>query len=667
MSRTESGFVPPEDENFPVARAIQTGIERHQAGRLAEAEHIYRRILKFEPGNVEALHLLGIVMSQLGRLDAGVELIGKALAAQPTNPIFLNNLANALKDCGRRADAEACYRKAISLKPDYAEAHANLGNLLLHAGHPGDAADSYRKALEVRPDYPEALVNLGNALQSPGGSVDAEQCYRKALSLRPNYVEALVNLAQALRGQGRLLEAEQSLRAALAIRPEIAEAHNYLANVLRSLGQVDEAEQSYRRALALKPDDAETYSNLLFLLNYIPDRTPEQIFAEHQEFARRFVPGIKPAPHTNAPKPTRKLRIGYVSADLRDHPVAFFLEPVLAHHNRRKFEIYSYYNFAHGDLVTTRLKSLSDHWREVAALDDDALAKLIRDDAIDILVDLSGHTGHNRLLTFARKPVPVQATWLGYLNTTGLEQMDYRITDARATPRGPLDALNSEKLVRLPDTQCCYRPPQAPDVSPPPCVASGHVTFASFTNPAKIGQTSIELWGRVLKRVPSARLLVVGATSVTLSPEFVRRFLLAGISSERIEIVGARPFPEYLALHGKVDIILDTFPYSSGTTTCHALWMGVPVVTLAGDSASSRTGTNLLHALGLKALVARAPEHYVEIAVALAADSGRLAKLRAGMRKRMAASPLMDETQFTQNLEKAYRAMWCSWCARQHS
>lgn len=660
--------VNPEQTPFPIAEAIQAGIQRHQAGRVAEAEQIYRQVLSVEPGNVEALHLLGVAMSQLGRPEAGVELIGQALAAQPSSPIFLNNLANALKACGRRAEAGDCYRKAIALSPDYADAHANLGHLLQEAGHPREAVESYRKALELRPEHLEAFVNLGNALYSLGSPVEAEQCYRRALALRANHVEALVNLGQALRAQGRLEEAEQRLRSAIAIHPGIAEAHNYLANVLRSLGRVEDAERSYRQALALKPDDAEAHSNLLFLLNYISGRAPKQIFAEHCEFGTRFSPRTKPAPHTNSPKPARKLRIGYVSPDLRDHPVAFFLEPVLAHHDRRKFEIYSYYNFPRADLVTTRLKSLSDHWREVAALDDDALASLIREDAIDILVDLAGHTGNNRLLTFARKPAPVQATWLGYLNTTGLEQMDYRITDARATPKGPLDSLNSEALVRLPDTQCCYRPPaRSPEVSVPPCIASGHITFGSFSNPAKIGMAAMELWGRVLARVPGARLLVVGATSMSMSTDFSELFVRAGISRDRLDLMGARPFAEYLALHSKVDIILDTFPYSSGTTTCHALWMAVPVVTLAGEAASSRTGTNLLHALGLKALVAYAPERYIDIAVALASDSKRLANLRAGLRKRMAASPLMDEVRFTRNLENAYRDMWRAWCVTQNS
>ena len=657
-----------EREPFPVAQAIQAGVERHQAGKLAEAEHIYRRVLKFDPANADALHLLGILASQHGNTTLAVELIAKAIGVQPDNPGFLNNFGNALKDAGRHAEAEQSYRRALALKPDYAEAHANLAILLHALRRPREAEQGFRRALELKPDYPEAHNSLGAALHELGRPEEAEQHFRRALELRPGYVEAQNNLGEALRSQRRLTEAAQCFRDAVARKPGLAIAYNNLANVLRSLGLLEEAGQNYRRALALEPDNAATHSNLVFLLNYIPGLDAAAIFAEHRAFARRFCATAKPVPHGNIPKPGRKLRIGYVSGDLRDHPVAFFLEPVLARHDRKKFEIYCYYNFARADAATERLRSLADHWRDVIALDDAALANRVREDAIDILVDLAGHTGHSRLLAFGRKPAPVQASWLGYLNTTGLEAIDYRITDAHASPEGPLDALHTEKLVRLPDSQWCYRPPaECPEVAPPPCVASGRVTFASFTNPAKIGRTTIELWARLLERLPGSRLLVVGATLISIPDEYLERFTRAGIAPGRLQVLGAKPFLEYLALHGAADIVLDTFPYSGGTTTCHALWMGVPVVTLAGETAASRGGASLLHAVGLGQLVAQTPEQYLDIAAALAADPKRLAALRAGMRRRMSASPLMDEERFTRNLEKAYRKMWRTWCAKQPS
>jgi protein O-GlcNAc transferase len=658
--------VNSEHEAIPVARAIQAGIERHQAGRLAEAEQIYRQVLEIDPANADALHLLGVIASQNGNAAAAVQLIARAIAIQPDNAAFRSNFGNALKDSGRRAEAEQSYRQALVLSPDYADAHANLGLLLQALRRPREAEQSLRAAIALKPDGPETHNSLGTALHDLGRPDEAERSYRRALALRPGFVEAQNNLGESLRIQRRLTEAAECFRQVIALRPGLAIAYNNLANVLRSQGHLEEAERNYRHALSIEPDHVETHSNLLFLLNYIPGRDPATIFAEHRAFAGRFCASTPTVHHENRPQPGRRLRIGYVSGDFRDHPVAYFIEPVLAHHDRKKFEIFCYYNFALNDAVTQRLKALADHWQEVMGLDDEALASRIRSDAIDILVDLSGHTGHSRLLAFGLKPAPVQATWLGYLNTSGMDAMDYRITDALAVPEGPLDAFHSEKLVRLPDSQWCYRPPTgSPDVSPPPFAASGHITFASFTNPAKLGSTTIELWGRLLARVPNSQLLVVGATLASIPDEFFERFARHGIAKDRLQLQGAKPFAAYLALHSSADMILDTFPYSGGTTTCHSMWMGVPVVSLAGETATSRGGASLLHAVGLDELVANTPEQYLDIAAALAADPKRLAALRAGMRKRMAASPLMDEPRFTRNLEKAYRTMWRAWCVNQ--
>lgn len=655
----------PDHEPAAIAGAIQAGIERHQAGKLGEAESIYRQVLEVDPANADALHLLGVVASQVGKTDAAIALIARAIGLQPANAAYRNNLANALKDAGRHAEAEQSYREALALKPAYAEAHANLGILLNALGRPQEAEQSYRNALAVNPGYVEVMNNLGTTLLDLGRPDEAERNFVQALAIRPEYAAAQVNLGQALRAQGRLKEAEASFRKALVLRPELAEAHNFLANVLRSMGRLEEAEAGYRQALALKPLDAEAHSNLVFLLNYIPGRRPAQIFHEHRKFAQRFCADASTERHPNPPVPGRRLRIGYVSGDLRDHPVAFFIEPVLANHERRDFEVFCYYNFLRSDAVTERLRSQAEHWRDVAARDDDTLEQLIRNDAIDILVDLSGHTGHSRLTVFGRKPAPVQACWLGYLNTTGLETMDYRITDVHATPRGPLEAFHSEKLVRLPGSQWCYRPPaNCPEVAPPPSALKGAITFASFTNPAKIADSNIRLWGRLLALVPGSRLLVVGATLTAIPDDFAERFVRQGIPRDRLELMGAKPFPEYLALHREADMILDTQPYSGGTTTCHALWMGVPVVSLAGETATSRGGASLLHAVGLKELIAETPKQYLEIAAALAADPKRLARIRAGLRKRMRESLLMDEVRFTRNLEKAYRAMWRAWCDR---
>jgi predicted O-linked N-acetylglucosamine transferase (SPINDLY family) len=572
----------------------------------------------------------------------------------------LGVIYSALK---RNGDAEKCLRRALATKPDFVEAHNNLGNALSKLGRLTEAERSFRRALALNPDYVGAHVNLGVALKGLGKPGEAEQHLRTALALDPKLAEAQNNLGNLLKDLGRPGEAEQSFRQALSARPDYFEAHSNLANTLLEAGRIEEAEQCCRNALALRPDFAEAGQNLLFILNHVAGRSPTDIYAEHREFAQRLYPYVHSTPHDNVPDPGRKLRVGYISGDLRDHPVGQFMAPVLARHDRNGFEVYCYYNYPSADAETARLMRCAAHWRDVFALSDDELTELIRKDGIDILVDLSGHTGRNRLSVFARKPAPVQVTWLGYLNTTGMAAMDYRITDTHASPEGLLDAFHSERLVRLPDSQWCYEAPAiCPEVSEAPCVKAGFVTFASFSSLARIGPAVIELWSRLLACVPDSRLLLVRRGLTSIRSEFLSRFSRHGVNPDQIDLRESVPFQDYLALHGAADIVLDTFPYTGGTTTCHALWMGVPVVSLVGNTATSRGGASLLNVIGLGDLVAGTPDEYVDIAAGLANDRQRLTALRAGMRDRMAASPLMDAARFTRNLESAYRSMWRSWC-----
>jgi predicted O-linked N-acetylglucosamine transferase (SPINDLY family) len=529
----------------------------------------------------------------------------------------------------------------------------------------------YREAAELAQSltqrYPRHALGwkvLGAVLGQTGNVPQALGPLQKAVELSPDDADAHGNLANALRTLGKLEEAELSYRHALRIRPDFPDAHNSLGNALSALGRADEAEASYRRALEQRPGFAMAHSNLLLLLNSMPGRSAAAICKDHMEF-ERTCGKPRASPHPNPPDPERKLRIGYVSADFREHAAAFFLDAALEHRDRKEFEVYCYYNFPRVDDATRRLLGSVDAWHEVFSLDDDALARRIREDAIDILVDLGGHTANNRLPVFARKPAPVQATWLGYLNTTGLQAIDYRLTDPFASPSGLLDAFHSEQLLRLPDCQWCYRPPAAcPDVLGLPAKASGAPTFAAFSAPVKINAQVVDLWSRLVRRVPGSRLLIV-AYGLESPPSGLRDSLLAhGVPAERLTVLGSRPFQEYLSLHNAADIMLDTFPYTGGTTTCHSLWMGVPVVTLAGSTATSRGGVSLLHAVGLDELVARDQDAYLEIAASLAGDPGRLAGIRSGLRDRMRASPLMDANRFARNLESAYRGMWRTWCAK---
>jgi predicted O-linked N-acetylglucosamine transferase (SPINDLY family) len=400
-------------------------------------------------------------------------------------------------------------------------------------------------------------------------------------------------------------------------------------------------------------------------LNYVPGLRQADIYAEHREYAKRHCPAGALRKFRNTRDIARKLRVGYVSGDFRKHPVAHFIEPVLARHHRNRVEIFCYYNNPRADDVTTRIRSHAEGWREVFAMADDVLAELILDDAIDVLVDLSGHTGLHRLPVFGRRPAPVQATWLGYLNTTGLDTIDYRITDSHASPEGLFDAYHSERLVRLPDSQWCYRPPSnCPDVCFPPSANGGPFTFAAFSNLAKIGPPVVDLWSRLLMQIPNSRLLVVGPGLGSVRSEFRERFTRCGVPDARVQLEENKPFTDYLAMHREADVMLDTFPYNGGTTTCHALWMGVPVVSLAGDTAPGRGGASVLNVIGLGDLVADTAEKYLGIASNLASDRQRLGALRSGMRERMKKSALMDSERFVCNLEDAYAAMWRSWCEK---
>lgn len=664
-------MAPPEpaaiDSGKPSAdggRDWRLALDHYQAGRMDDAERMCRLVLGAEPGAADALHLLGAIAHRRGDHEQALELIEEAARIEPSRADYLNTLGVAHQALGRIAEAEDCFRGALSLKPDYAVAHNNLGIALRDLKRPQEAESSFHEAVRIQPDYAEAHNNRGNVLSELGQLEKAERSLRQAIRIRPDYAEAHGNLGIVLRGMRKLVEAERSTRRAVALKPDYAEAHNDLGVALFGLGRVAEAERSYREALALNPALAVAQGNLAYLLNCVSGRSAAEIHAAHREFAQRFCPPADSRPHRNARDPRRRLRVGYVSADLRHHSVAFFIEPVLARHDRENFEIFCYSNSAHADAVTERLKSSADHWREASSLDDEALAGLVRDDGIDILVDLSGFSANNRLTVFARKPAPVQATWLGYLNTTGLDAMDYRITDRHASPEGRLDAYHSERLVRLPDSQWCFQPAaESPEVGPPPCVKSGQITFAVFSNPAKIGAEVIELWSRLLARAAGSKLLVIANGLASIPEDFIARFVHHGIAKERLRVLGSRPFREYLAMHGQADVMLDTFPFTGGTTTCHALWMGVPVISLVGDTATSRGGASLLHAVGLSELVAQSPDQYIDIACGLAQDAARLASLRAGMRERMRASALMDAQRFTRNLESAYRLMWQTWCA----
>ncbi|MBW1895285.1 MAG: tetratricopeptide repeat protein, partial [Deltaproteobacteria bacterium] len=497
---------------------------------------------------------------------------------------------------------------------------------------------------------------------------EAAAGYRKALTIKPDYVEAHSNLGTVLIAQGRLEEAAAGYRKALAIKPDFAEAHNNLGNVLIEQGRLEEAAAGYRKALAIKPDFVEAHSNLLFCLNYFPSISRKDIYNESLKWDHQHAKKIprKEPVYANKKEKERKLRIGYVSPDFRNHSVHYFFEPLLKTHNKENVEVYCYSNVMAPDNVTERLTKESDNWLSIIGKNDEDVAEQISRDGIDILVDLAGHTAKNRLLVFAYKPAPIQVTWLGYSNTTGMSAIDYRFTDEVADPIGEADNLHSEELIRLESGFLCYSGDESsPEISALPCLERGHITFGSFNNLTKTTPEVVKLWSDILRAAPNSHLLL---KSKQLMDEGMREryqgmFEKEGISGDRVELFSRFPKKEdHLRFYSKIDIGLDPFPYNGTATTFEALWMGIPVITLEGDRHAARVGTSIMTHLNLPQFIADTKENYIKKAVELAGDRKRLAVYRKDLRSILQSSKSCDEHHFAKKIETAFREMWRTWC-----
>jgi protein O-GlcNAc transferase len=635
--------------------------------RLAEAVACFERALALEPDLAEVHNSLGSVFRDQGKLAEATACFERALALKPGYAEAHSNLGNVFRDQGKLAEAIVCFERALALKPGYAEVHSNLGNVFRDQGRLAEAIACFERALTLKPGYAEAHSNLGNVFLDQGKLAEAAACYERALALKPDYAKAHNNLGKVFLDQGKLAEAVACYERALALKPDYVKAHNNLGNVFLDQGKLAEAVACYERALAFKPGYAKAGSNLVYCLNYNDTMTAPQLFAAHCDWNKRFsCPDLMPKTYANNCTPGRRLKIGYVSPDLRDHSVAYFIEVLLREHDREVVEIYSYADVVRPDAVTERLRGFTDHWVATVGLSHDNLAERIRTDGIDILVDLAGHTAKNRLPVFARKPAPVQVTWLGYPNTTGLAAIDYRLVDAITDPYGAADAWASETLVRLEGGFLCYAAPKnAPIPSLPPCLTNGRVTFGSFNNPAKLSPATLDVWARLLNRLPQSRLLLKGKpfADATTRALLLSRLEERGLAAERVELVAWIPSQAaHLALYNRLDIALDPFPYNGTTTTCEALCMGVPVVTLCGDRHAGRVGASLLNQVGLTDWIAGSIDEYLEIAVNFAGAPSQLAELRHDLRPRLSRSPLCDGRKFARKIEAAYRTMWLRWC-----
>ncbi len=674
----------------------------HDLGRLEQAAEQYRRALARDPRHLESRFLLAVALELSGRLEGAEAAYRRVLELDRRIAAAHRNLGNLCRRQGRAAEAAAWLRQALEMAPGDASIHCDLARVLKEQGQPGEAERGYRRAIELVPGLVGAYAELGALLCERDEDEAAAAVADAVLAAGPREEAAYLVAAQILQSLGRLEAAEAALRRFLAVAPQSAAALNALGGVLweraayaeslaaceqaarlqpnaaapwarigvmrKEQGRVEEALVAFRKAIALEPASAALHSNLVTTLNCSPGVSPEEIWAESRRWNQKFghVPHTRVEPHGNDPAPERRLRIGYVSADFRRHSVAAFFEPLLAAHDRSGFEIVCYAELARLDATSKRIRDGADIWRNTAGQGDRQFAAQVRRDGIDILVDLGGHTAHNRLCGFALRPAPLQVTWLGYPNTTGLDAMDYRITDAICDPPDDRATPHSERPLRLARGFHCYGPPaDAPEVAPPPSTGNGFVTFGSFNNLAKTTPEVVAIWSELLRAVPEARLLLKSRALADGATRKRYRALFAaqGVAAERIDMAGhIESTGGHLGAYGRIDIALDTFPYNGTTTTCEALWMGVPVVTLTADRPAGRVGASLLTQAGLETAVATAPAEFFEAATALAANPQRLADLRAGLRGRLKRSCLMDRAAFARSIETAYRGIWRDWC-----
>jgi predicted O-linked N-acetylglucosamine transferase (SPINDLY family) len=642
----------------------------HAGNKLEAAVASYQRALQLVPDYADALNNLGTTLETLGRKDEAMRALDRAIQIRPDFADAYYNLGNALRNSGKKPEAIAAYRKALGIRPDFPEACNNLGNLLHGKGEQGmeEAIALFRKAIALRPTFADAYRNLGLAMIESGKEEHACCYLEKVLSLRPDDAETWNSLGTAYFGSGRLTKAVEAFAKADALKPGMAKVHSNLGNVYKEMGDLDRAIASYERAMACDPEMASIASNRLCTLQNHPGYDRAHLFAEQRKFNQQYaLPQAKfIRPHGNDRSPDRRLKIGYVSADFRDHVAGFNLLPVLWQRDRGAFEVICYNNRLHNDAVTAKFRAASDGWRTIEGEDDDAVAQMIHDDQIDILMDLSLHSGGNRLPLFARKPAPVQATFIGYPGSTGLDAMDYRLTDPYLDPSGETDQYYSEQSIRLPESFWCYDPEAMQvggyPISPLPAIKSGAITFGCLNNFCKVNDGVLELWARVLREVPNSQLLLLvpgGVTRERVTDKFQRE----GIDLVRLRFVQRQMRPDYLKTYEQIDVGLDTLPYNGHTTSLDSLWMGVPVVTLIGQTVVGRAGWSQLCNLGLKELAAKNGDEFVQIASKLAKDTQRLSELRQGLRQRMKDSPLCNARRFAQNVETAYRQMWQKWCA----
>jgi predicted O-linked N-acetylglucosamine transferase (SPINDLY family) len=677
------------------------GVALSDLGRLEEAIASFRSAISLHPEFADAYNNLGNALLALGKsceaqtayeracqLNPGFELArknleqiatpvdGRGRAPHPALPV--SNVARGdaateqfklgiqLATSGKPYDAIAAFQRALQYNPNNVQAQYNLATVWLMQGHLEEAAAGFQQVLRMNPAFPAALNNLGTIRLKQRDVEEAAACFQRALAAAPDFPEACNNLGIALTDLRRPAEAVAWIQRAIQLRPRFTEAYSSLGNAHKLLGNVSESISAFCTALNLNPDFFEAHNNLLQALHYREGVTLAELATAHAEFQKRFAARLLPTnlEFANSRDAERRLRIGFASSDLARHPVGYFLVRVLEHLDRDVVETFCYSDRMVEDDLTIRCRNAVAAWQNSGHWNDHELAHRIRSDEIDILFDLAGHTARNRVLTFARKPAPIQITWAGYTGTTGLTSMDYILADRHEIPDG-FESYYVERVLRMPDGYVTFDPPgYARAVVTLPARNAGFVTFGCFNNPAKLSGQAIRLWAEILHRVPGARLILkyAGMSESDAVKRISQDFATRGVDPNRVEFQGWSAPADLLAAYGRIDIALDPMPFNGGLTTVEALWMGVPVITLPGETFASRHSLSHLSTVGLADTIAHDESAYVNRAVELASDLPRLAELRAGLRERVAQSPLCDGRLFAQHLQQLLRGVWREWC-----
>ena len=661
-----------DDAIVQAARSAPLWCTRGAAHRhlldFAAARADYEQALALDPSHVQSLSNLGECCFTQGEYAEALAWLDRALAIEPDFFEAQVNHVAALYELGRVEEAQREAEALVASHLDSPEAWVNLGNILVHIGKGREAVSHYQRALALRPDYEEAHFNMSVLVNSAAGLSEAIGYIERKIKLSGETRHRLVMLAAARQAVGDLGIAEDLCRRVLERQPDDVSALCTLASALSHGGDAAAALPVYQRIAEVDPEQARMGSNTLFEMNYLGDLDRAKVFAAHDAWAQRYTPPLAQMPDFSAwdRDPERKLRIGYVSGDFSRHPVGFLFQDVLAHHDRSQVEIHCFSMVFQPDEVTEQIRGSVDHWEDIFLLNDEEATAALRAAQLDILVDLSGHTAFHRLLSFAERPAPVQVSWIGYFHSTGLSAMDYFLTDPYTTPADG-GQLFSETPLWLPATRFCFRPPAyTSEVGPLPCEEKGYVTFGSFNRLPKLTKQVIAAWSKIVLAVPDSRLVLKARAlkDPVVRERLLKRFAEHGVAAERIELREVSSHAQMFSEYNDLDLALDPFPFNGGMTTLEALWMGVPVLTIAGDTVVSRQSHAALANVGLtEALSCPDVEAYVARAIALAQQPAELARLRAELRSRMAASPLCRPEQFSRDLEALYRDMWRAWCA----